>query len=534
MKKTIRKDNPDGNFELTIKIPLLKKILIILFFLSLLIIIQDVLRQAVMESFILHGVLPLVILSALIGIRKDYYTLTSNLFFSLCVVILVLLRMRTGYEGPQSIPLFAVIVGSFVVFAAVFVTHRMMKTLIIIYDLTFAIFIGISFFNVSTAGLTDKIYLQILYPSIAVITISTGLVFIRRISDALLSRAKQTLEEVESMNGKIRSIMTEAALQLDKADILLHDARETASAGTEIEMNVRNLNNRIQDQSNRFTHTEEELGLVHTSMESLFSLSRNQNDQIHESGSAIEEMAASINNVTVIIHEKTRGIDQLLSKSREGDAVVNQTRDAFGKVAEKLGSIADMTKMISKIAAQTNLLAMNAAIEAAHAGDSGKGFSVVASEIRNLAESSSRNAKDIGDTTNELVNSIHTAEKEIDSTSKSFSEIHDEINDLSHAIAEIEMSASELNAGSSEILSSTGQLTSITGDMNRQLENVREHHGAIVTDMGEVSRISGELNTGMEEISVGITLIRESIHKISELSSELKTQSEVLNQEFDN
>ncbi len=534
MKKTIRKDNIDGNFELAVKVPLLKKILIILFFLSFLIIAQDVLKRAVLESFILHGVLPLVILSALMGIRKEYYTVTSNLFFSLCVIILVLLRIRTGYEGPQSLPLFAVIIGSFVVFASVFVTPGMMKTLIGIYDVTFILFIILSFFQISARGLEDKVNLQILYPSIAVITISTGLVFIRRISDTLLSRVKRTLEDVESMNEKNHNIMTEAALQLDKADILLHEARETASAGTEIEMNVKNLNNRIQDQNNRFTHTEEELGLVRNSMDTLFSLSRNQSDQIHESGSAIEEMAASINNVTVIIHEKTKGIDHLLSKSREGDVVVNQTRDAFGKVTERLGSIADMTRMISKIAAQTNLLAMNAAIEAAHAGDAGRGFSVVASEIRNLAESSSRNAKDIADTTKDLVSSIHTADKEIDSTSKSFSEIHDEINELSHAISEIEISASELNSGTAEILSSTGQLTSITGDMNRQLENVREHHGAIVADMGEVSRISGELNTGMEEIEVGITLIRESIHKISELSSELKTQSEVLNQEFNN
>ncbi len=532
MKKWKFLNQSDFQLEIDIKTPILIAVMKVILVLTILILVQDVLARAVAASYILHAVFPLICAVSIFYLKKGYFTLVSNLFFSVCVVSLTLLRYRTGYEGPQTIPQFALILGSFIVFSAVFVTPRMVKVLLGLFGISYIGIIALSYVTVKKAGLEDKVLLQIMYPTIAVLAIGYGLIFIRQVFDRILVHVKESLDDLKKAGEKNRTLMLESAVQLNKADDLLKNSQETASASTQIDRNLHQISDSLNTQNQRFSHSGVQLEKVHDAINRLTELSREQAYQISESGSAIEEMTASISSMTSVIRDKMANISRLMEKSREGDRVVNRAGEAFGKVSISLGTITDMTTMISKIAAQTNLLAMNAAIEAAHAGNAGRGFSVVASEIRNLAESSSSSAKEIGDTTKELVKSIQDAEKEIDSTRQSFLDIHNEIEDLNKAVAEIEQSAVELNSGSSDILNSTGQLTGITSDMNNQLESVREHHTAIVGDMGDVLRLSEELSRGMEEVSDGMTMVRDAIHRIHSLSEELKDQGQALKQAF--
>jgi len=218
----------------------------------------------------------------------------------------------------------------------------------------------------------------------------------------------------------------------------------------------------------------------------------NQSSSIIQTSSAVEQMDASIKNVRDITNRKRESSVELQKQTAENLVQMEQMNALIEEVNNSVDSIMGIITVINKIASQTNLLSMNAAIEAAHAGDAGKGFAVVADEIRKLAESTSVNSSLISKTLKAIIADVSKVKDAGKTALGSYSRISSETKEVVDAFNEIIQATSELNVGSHEIVNAT----QVLGDVTLQ---IRE---------------------GSKEIAISSNDIRDSIHTIVDASRE--------------
>jgi hypothetical protein len=159
-----------------------------------------------------------------------------------------------------------------------------------------------------------------------------------------------------------------------------------------------------------------------------------------------------------------------------------------------------MVQVINTVAAQTRILSMNAAIEAAHAGEYGRGFAVVAEEIRKLAENTSTNTSQISTTLKDFVQRIYAAREASTRTGESFSRISEEIQGFVQAFTEISQSTTELASGSKEMVAGVGSLRESATRIQERSESIQTSTRAINQAVESVHQFSTETRGHIDEV----------------------------------
>ena len=187
-----------------------------------------------------------------------------------------------------------------------------------------------------------------------------------------------------------------------------------------------------------------------------------QNESVAEITASIEETSASLKNVSRVVSEKLDAAKDLYRQGEEGNKSVDRTSELISLISEDISKLLEILHIISDITDRTQLLAMNASIEAAHAGGQGKGFAIVAGEMRQLAESTSLNGKRIEESLEEITRRIETASAHSVQTRDVITGMTGNLKDFTRAFQEIANSTQEISLGTNQILEAAGMLSSLS------------------------------------------------------------------------
>jgi methyl-accepting chemotaxis protein len=338
----------------------------------------------------------------------------------------------------------------------------------------------------------------------------------------------QTLEKIKTL---VVTIKKQAIALFDIGNELASNMTETAAAINQITANIRSIKGRVINQSASVTETNATMEQISSNIDKLNEHIEHQTTSVSQSSSAIEEMLANIQSVTQTLVKNVDNVKNLASASEIGRAGLQEVAADIQEIDRESEGLLEINAVMENIASQTNLLSMNAAIEAAHAGEAGKGFAVVADEIRKLAESSGEQSKTISTVLKKIKNSIEKITKSTDEVLNKFEAIDQGVKTVSDQEENIRNAMEEQNTGSQQILEALGQLNDISQMVKdgsiEMLEGSRED----IQEGKNLEMVTQEITSGMNEMATGADQINVAVMKVNTISGENKESIDVLVQE---
>lgn len=342
----------------------------------------------------------------------------------------------------------------------------------------------------------------------------TDRLVIRR-NDEIGHASSQFNAFVETLSTLIRETKRDVT-QIDaQSTVVATTANETAAAADEISATVSSMRSEVTRLNQDAAESKNAVDEIASDSEDLSHRVSDQASAVEQSSAAIEEMVASIRSVATTARAKAEGLHELKQVTDRGRSELEATTTKVKELSGSLESLVQATSVIDGIASQTNLLSMNAAIEAAHAGESGRGFAVVAEEIRILAESAAQNAKTIGDSLGKNADDIRSLDTFAENVAVQYAEIERQIEIAANAFNEITAAMEELSTGADEITHAVVDLRESTGAVEGGANRIRERTDTIRERSEVVSSVSTHAMQGMEEIDAGTSEISSSMHELT-------------------
>ena len=324
-----------------------------------------------------------------------------------------------------------------------------------------------------------------------------------------------TLEKIKNL---ILTIKQQAAALYDIGTELAGNMTQTASAINQITGRLDAVKSRVLSQSAGITENNASMEQITININKVNEHVERQTSSVSRSSSAIEEMLANIQSVTQTLVRNTENVNDLSGASEVGRAGLEGVAEDIQGIARESEGLLEINAVMKNIASQTNLLSMNAAIEAAHAGEAGKGFAVVADEIRKLAENSGEQSKTIGAVLKKIKDSIDKITVSTANVLSKFEAIDNEVKTVADQEADIRGAMEEQDQGSKQILEAIAQLNEITSLVKDGSREMLEGSQEVIHETTRLEKVTMEISGNMNEMSVGADQILVAINRINELT----------------
>jgi len=307
---------------------------------------------------------------------------------------------------------------------------------------------------------------------------------------------------------------------------------ELSEAGTKLEKNASNMADSIsnitasaelvlamtQGQKHSTDHSYQVIEHISRHIKILENSINNQISSMNEASSAVEQMVGNISSIGAVTEKMAAQFRTVEEASEKGGRVQKESGERIREIAGLSKGLQDTNRVIANIASNTNLLAMNAAIEAAHAGDAGRGFSVVADEIRKLAENSSAESKKISAELKQIVQVINSIVRDAEASAGAFDEVSNRISDTEKLVFEVNNAVREQKTGTAQVLDSLRSMNEIANDVSTSSRDMSRSSDIMIDEIKSLEVSAQEISKSMEEMSVGIKDINNGAQEVSTLA----------------
>lgn len=338
---------------------------------------------------------------------------------------------------------------------------------------------------------------------------------------------------LDKITTLVATIKKQAGALENIGDVLASSMNETAAAVSQISSNIGNMKSKTESQSASVTETHAAIEQIAHTIEVLIGHIGQQSTNVSHSSAAIEEMIANISSVTSTLEKNTENMQQLLHESESGRGDLEKVSGSIREIAKESEVLLDISSVIQNIASQTNLLSMNAAIEAAHAGKWGQGFAVVADEIRKLAESSGKQSKTVSTSLKKIKEAMDRITQSTDSVFSQFVTINEKIKTVADNEHGIQNAMAEQSTGGKEILNVVSELNDITAKVKSGSDGIHSGSGEIIRESGNLEKITNEFAQGVSEIASGAEKIADNVNRINGISEKNSESIAALVKEVD-
>jgi len=329
----------------------------------------------------------------------------------------------------------------------------------------------------------------------------------------------QTFEKIMFL---LKDIKRQTFSLSDTGNELSANMTETAISIEKINGNVRNMREKILTQASEVNKAAEAMERIQVQLENLNNHISSQSDSVAQSSSAIEQMLTNIRSVTDTLIRNTNNINNLAESSDAGRVDLQKVSADIQEIARESEGLLQINSVMQNIASQTNLLSMNAAIEAAHAGVSGKGFAVVADEIRKLAENSGKQSKTISAVLKKIKTSIDTITKSTSIVLERFGTIEQEVEIVSNQETQIRNAMEEQGVGSRQILEAITQLKDVTDLVRNASKEMTDESKEVMEQSSILKQVTSDVTGSIDEMSESAAQIMNVVTRVNDISQNNK------------
>ncbi len=405
-----------------------------------------------------------------------------------------------------------------------------MHMIMIVFGILLIIVIGLIIMDVILTGRVSSHFREI----VAGCEVIAKGDFTQRFQDYLTLEASQLAhgfnelsEGISKLVGTIRESST--SIQ-DVSEKLVHNTQEINTSVSTTETAINGVNGTISKQSSAISSVNDAVNQVVQKVSLLNSEIDTQNQLIISSSTNIEDMMRNFMDITKNTENMSAKVGKIVESSEANTMALKKSVAQIQEVQAESGALLEMNKVISSVASQTNLLAMNAAIEAAHAGESGRGFAVVADEIRKLAETTSKQAKDSSVSLKAIQSKIDEISASSLNVENSFEKTISEIQNFDTTMKELSKTVSEQGDKAGLIMDSLSDIKKSSGNVKDSANVISSGTKLVEDNCTALANMQDEVDSGLRECGNASSTLTDTSKDMSEISNQAQNSVGILSE----